>query len=601
VADQRFVIAGLSRLTVRVARLLAGPGVEIVVLTRHEDGELAERLQGVARIERRQADREETLRRIDLPGATALLALDDEDLENLSVAVAAAVVAPDVPVVLRAFDPSLSDRLEGLNVRRAYSMSALSAPSFVAAAVSDQVVRTLRLGPEEVILLRVVLREGSPLVDRTAAEVKATWGCAVAALADAQGAWRPIGLSERLGGPGTQALIGGPLHQVLSLALANGRTFAEPSRRRLRGVFPSRGPRADRPRGATLLPLMAVFLLAFLLAAVVVFMVTLHKSPIDALYFSISTALGNSTLDQESEGLKVIGVLSMLAGGALLGVVFSYFAAVATAERLEQRMDRRAREMSGHAVVAGMGTIGYRVERLLFELGVPTVVVDREPDLRFAAATGDRTPTLTGDVRLPENLLRAGVERAACLFAVTADDLTNIEACLQARRFNPSIRTVARIFEEDLADRVGGAFGVDAPISSSGVAAVAFAGAATDEHAVRTFVVGDLEYVAFRFHPARDVPVAEVDDWRGRHVRLLAFRRGEGPVQPPSEVGHGLGPGDSAILAGPAESVQELELLSTAPPPAEAPSAEPPPAEAPSAGALAEPPPVPSASGSPPS
>ena len=163
-ADQRFVIAGLSRLTVRVARLLAGPDVEVVVLTRHEDGELAERLQGVARIERRQADREETLRRIDLPGATALLALDDEDLENLSVAVAAAVVAPDVPVVLRAFDPSLSDRLEGLNVRRAFSMSALSAPSFVAAAVSDQVVRTLRLGPEEVILLRVVLREGSPLV-----------------------------------------------------------------------------------------------------------------------------------------------------------------------------------------------------------------------------------------------------------------------------------------------------------------------------------------------------------------------------------------------------------------------------------------------------
>src|SRR4029079_19121711 len=122
VADHRFVIAGLSRLTVRVARPLAGPGVDVVVLTRHEDGELAERLQGVARIERRQADREETLRRIGLPGAEALLALDDEDLENLSVAVAAAVVAPDVPVVLRAFDPSLSDRLEGLNVRRAFSM-----------------------------------------------------------------------------------------------------------------------------------------------------------------------------------------------------------------------------------------------------------------------------------------------------------------------------------------------------------------------------------------------------------------------------------------------------------------------------------------------
>ena len=55
---------------------------------------------------------------------------------------------------------------------------------------------------------------------------------------------------------------------------------------------------------------------------------------------------------------------------------------------------------------------------------------------------------LVGDARLPEDLARAGIDRAACLIAVTDDDLVNISACLQAKAANPGIRTVARIFDE---------------------------------------------------------------------------------------------------------------------------------------------------------
>ena len=42
--------------------------------------------------------------------------------------------------------------------------------------------------------------------------------------------------------------------------------------------------------------------------------------------------------------------------------------------------------MGGHAVVVGLGTVGYRIERLLFDLGIPTVVLERDPDTRFGAA-----------------------------------------------------------------------------------------------------------------------------------------------------------------------------------------------------------------------
>ena len=274
-----------------------------------------------------------------------------------------------------------------------------------------------------------------------------------------------------------------------------------------------------------MLPITAAALVLVLLATIVVFGVALHKNPVDALYFAVSTALGNSTLDStRNEWLKGFGVMAMIAGGALLGVVFSFFAAVATTVRIEQRAGRQAHRMSGHAVVAGLGTVGYRVGRLLHDSGIPWAGLDRAPDPRYAEAAGASAPVLTGDVRLPENLERAGIREAACLFACTDNDLANIEACLQARRLNPGIRTVARIFDDVLASRVAGTFGVDAAVSATRVAAAAFVGAATDERALRAFAVGDAAFVAFRMDVRATLSVERLRGLRSADVLVLAAR-----------------------------------------------------------------------------
>jgi Trk K+ transport system NAD-binding subunit len=211
-------------------------------------------------------------------------------------------------------------------------------------------------------------------------------------------------------------------------------------------------------------------------------------------------------------------------------------------------------------VVVGLGTIGYRVEQLLRELEIPTAAIDRDPDTRFRDAVGERTPVLTGDVRLPENLERTGVRQARWLIACTPNDLTNIEVCLSSRRLNPSIRTVARIFDVELAKRVGGALGIDAAISASEVAASAFVGAATDERAFRSFRVGDLPYLAFRYEADRTIELLELEGWRGSNVRILAFRRNGGAAHPASELTQALQAGDSAILAGPESAIRTLVL-----------------------------------------
>jgi Trk K+ transport system NAD-binding subunit len=304
----------------------------------------------------------------------------------------------------------------------------------------------------------------------------------------------------------------------------------------------------------------ALVLMLLLAISVVVFAVTLDKGPVDALYFAVTTALGNSTLDDSQAWLKVFGVGTMVAGGALLGVVFSYLASVATTSRLEERMGRRAKRLSGHVVVAGLGTVGYRVERLLFELGVPVAVIDRAPDPRFVDAVGERVPVLSGDVRVSENLQRAGVQDAFCLVACTDDDLTNVAACMEARRINPDIRTVARIFDERLAARVAGAFGIDAAVSATQVAAGAFVGAATDERALRSFPIGDREFLALRYVLPGDMQHDRIVRWRQDGVRILAFQPPDGVVQPPSALTGGLPAGSAAIVAGPAVAVRSLVL-----------------------------------------
>jgi Trk K+ transport system NAD-binding subunit len=572
---RRFVIVGLSRLSVRVARSLSGPDVELVVIALRGEQELRGQVEGLARVIEAPSDLEGGLREAGVEGATCLLALSEDDLRNLDAAVGAKFLAPEVPVVLRAFDPSLADQLEGLNVRRAYSVSALSAPAFVAAALADEVVETLRLGAEDVTLLRLTIHPGSPLLGKTAAEIKVATGCAVVARAGEGSTWRPAGLDERFERPEERVLVGGLLRNVLGLAVRNGgfleekgrfrplvalRRYRSRSRNHQKDTTP---PRRRSLRTTTLLPVAAAILVVLLLATVLVFALVLDLGPVDAAYFAISTALGNATLDEQDSWLKVIGVVSMLMGGALLGVAFSWLAALATSQRLEQRMGRRARELSGHAIVLGLGTIGYRVEQLLRDLGIPTAAVDRDPDPRFRDAMSERTPVLTGDVRLPENLERAGVRDARWLIACTADDLTNIESCLSGRRLNPSIRTVARMFDGELAERIGGSLGIDAAISTSAVAAGAFVGAASDQRAFRSFRVGDAEYLAFRYEADRTVDLQEFERWRGSHVRILAFRRGDGPARPASELSEPLQAGDSAILAGPAVAIRS-EILGEA-------------------------------------
>jgi Trk K+ transport system NAD-binding subunit len=564
IAGRRYVICGLSRLTTRVAQALDARQAEVVIIHGSAAEGLAELLGEKVRLVPQQGSREEALRAAGLQEASCLLALDDDDLSNLQMAVTAHGIAPAVPVVVRAFEPTLADQLEqGLNVRRAYSVSVLSAPTFVAAGLGEEVIETLRLGDAEVSIARLTIRAGSPLVGKSAGELREQLHCALLARAGTDGVWVTAGGDPERVTAGTQMLVGGVLADVLRLAQLSSVPRA-PAGARAAPRRPRFG-REGRVR-VTWLPRVAAALVVLLALAVVVFGEALRLHPIDALYFVITTATttgyGDISLRDTPAWLKLFGCVVMLSGGALLAILFSNLAAAATAERLEEQTGRRAQRLSGHFVVTGLGNVGYRVAQLLSDLEIDSAVVELSPGTRFVEAVRERTVVLAGDARLPENLERASIRGAAALLACTNDDLANIQTCLHARRLNPNIRTVARVFDDQLAEHLSATYQIDAAVSATKAAASAFVGAATDERALRPFHAGELALLAFRLDVEEAIPLEQIHGWEEQGLRVLAFRRKGGPARAPALLTAPLQPGDAAIVAGPERAVNELLLAS---------------------------------------
>lgn len=107
--------------------------------------------------------------------------------------------------------------------------------------------------------------------------------------------------------------------------------------------------------------------------------------------------------------------------------------------------------LSGHLIICGLGHVGNRILNLASSLGEQSVVITLETSEAWLAGVGGKVPLIFGDARNPELLARAGIERAKAILIVTNDDLANVSIALDARRVNPDLSVVVRIFDQELA------------------------------------------------------------------------------------------------------------------------------------------------------
>lgn len=227
--------------------------------------------------------------------------------------------------------------------------------------------------------------------------------------------------------------------------------------------------------------------------------------------------------------LELINMVVPLLGVAVLADGIARFTALTLAR------DRNSREWItvvastylGHVVVCGAGRIGYRVATQLRDLGEDVVVLEKKPDAAFVPLLVEAgIPVLFDDIRTRGALERANIGAASAIAACTDDDLANLNVALDARRMNPAIRLVLRLFDEDLMATVRQTLGAEA-LSTSMLAAPHLALAALDPAILHSFHVGRHLMVVARLPVSPRMTSETVKDLRDVHGALtLAMRAG---------------------------------------------------------------------------
>lgn len=229
----------------------------------------------------------------------------------------------------------------------------------------------------------------------------------------------------------------------------------------------------------------------------------------------------------------------------------------------KQRNDKewiavQAQAFRDHVVLCGAGRVGFRVLEQLRRLGLDVVMVERNESAPFVQAIrAEGVPILIDDVRAPNALLATNIGAARALVCATDDDLANLNIALDARRINPSIRVVMRLFDDDLVSKVRDTFKVEA-MSTSALAAPAFAAAALDPSIHTSFeldgqimVVGEIAVAP----PLAGRSGAELHDELG--ATLLRVRRADGAFRE-AKSSEPLTAGDIALVQAPLERYRAL-------------------------------------------
>lgn len=216
-------------------------------------------------------------------------------------------------------------------------------------------------------------------------------------------------------------------------------------------------------------------------------------------------------------------------------------------------------------IVCGLGQVGYRVSMLALQSGHQVKIVatsvrsEWQRDLATAGAE-----FIHGDARDEQVLISAGLHQAEWIIAATANDLTNIEIVLDAKRLCHEIRAVARVFDQNLARRLEETFGIDRVLAMSSLAAPAFVSAAFGDQMVATFAWGGERFGVLRVqltpeHPLCGRTLVEVEDDTEMSPLLLVDEREEIHVLPDRT--RRLEPGQTIKLIGSERAIQALGSL----------------------------------------
>ncbi|HCB49620.1 MAG TPA: hypothetical protein DEP47_08875 [Chloroflexi bacterium] len=142
-----------------------------------------------------------------------------------------------------------------------------------------------------------------------------------------------------------------------------------------------------------------------------------------------------------------------------------------------------------HIVLIGLGHLGFRVARQLFEIDQDVVVIELNPQADLITAAHEMgIPVIEDDGKRMEVLQGAGTTKARAIIICTQNDNLNLQIAFKARKLKPEIQVVVRIFDDEFAQTLEEQFGFEA-MSATRMAAPIFASAATGIDITRPITV----------------------------------------------------------------------------------------------------------------
>lgn len=553
--ERPIVLCGLGRMGARVLEYLRAahlPAVVIDTVCKPDDPRLAG-----AKLVSGDCRRREVLVAAGVAEARGVLILTNDDLLNVTTALTVRGLNRDVRIVLRMFNQNLLGRL-GKAVQNVFALSTslLTAPILAMTALTGQALGTFRVDDTASGLVQVVEVSAGPLAGRALGDLSAERELAVIAHLPAQGGPRfllDIDPTARVGPDDRLVLAGTPAHVAPLLA---GKEGDEEQLRWANWLY-----RIGRVLRRTLVDVDKAVLICFVVVVVVLSVSTLvlhfgvtKYTVADAFLRSVSVMATGAPLHEEdfvnAPGIRIFVGILRLVGAVLIAAFTAIVTNYLIRARLGGVLEMRRIPESGHVIVVGLGTVGFRVTEELIRLGEKVVVIEKDAANRFVATARQLgAAVMIADASVLEVLRQAHAGTARAVVPATDNDMTNLEVTLLVRELKEGLRVVVLMNEPAFADMLRDAADIRLAVSVPALAAPAFVAGLFGDRVVSVFLIGTKLFAAL------DLVIQQNDPFVSHALRALAIDyqllpialvRQEGPPPKPMLAAR-LGVGDRVV------------------------------------------------------
>ncbi|MDX2106949.1 MAG: TrkA family potassium uptake protein [Candidatus Melainabacteria bacterium] len=172
--ENHIIVCGLGNVGQRVADYLLSFGEQLVCIERKADFSASADFQN-RKIPVLIGDSSNPLllEQANAKKAKAIMILTDQDLANLDTALTAKEMAPNIRVVMRMFDQTFADKVKtSFGIDSVFSASALSAPVFAQAALSNNILSSFSFGDKLINAFQLEIKEGSHFINEKIDDVR---------------------------------------------------------------------------------------------------------------------------------------------------------------------------------------------------------------------------------------------------------------------------------------------------------------------------------------------------------------------------------------------------------------------------------------------